>query len=202
MSARQAPTPHPPQTPSTARIATGERLKSLHRGGTPYQAAEQNKPRSSPWSKKPSRSPKRTIFHVANSEPASYWLGRVCSLADRYRNEELQAHIFTPTGVPNPKRETDKMHTPEANVARLRRAFEELYNLCISQDARDSLAVFQLQYANVMGLEGLARPIRLNAPKRDQDRDVIMGGMSEERKASFMDRLLGRQKRRSLILFD
>lgn len=99
------------------------------------------------------------------------------------------------------------MHTPEASTARLRRAFEYLHSLCVTPEARQSLEAFQRVFAVVMKVPELGRPIVLSsAPSLEEgggssDGQIEAGGsMSEVRKVSFMDRLLGRQKRKSLVL--
>lgn len=107
-----------------------------------------------------------------------------------------------------PKAQTDKMHTPEASTARLKRALDHLNTLCATQEARDSLYAFQAQFAGMMHLPEL-RPPKLVLHLGDSNRGgstaeegAGAATMSETRKASFMDRLLGRGqgKRRSLVL--
>lgn len=103
------------------------------------------------------------------------------------------------------------MHTPEANMRRMRRALEELYGLCGSVEARESLGVFQREIAGVSGCAELGRPV--GGEGRGLVRLTMAAGtsgegwdggaeeevrMSEMRKVSFMDRLLGRS-RRSLV---
>jgi hypothetical protein len=101
------------------------------------------------------------------------------------------------------------MHTIEAGEARIHRAFEYLHKMCVTQDAKDSLTLFQYQYADLMRMPELRKmaPIVLGGGRQAEKENggalVEEGGelgMSESRKMSFMDRLLGRQKRRSLVL--
>ena len=97
-------------------------------------------------------------------------------------------------------------------MARLRRAFETLHELCETAEARRSLAGFRLRFAAVMGREvgelgcgggGVGGVICLDGPGVGGGEVGVggVGGMSESRKLSFMDRLLGRQgKRRSHVI--
>ena len=104
-----------------------------------------------------------------------------------------------------PKAQTDKMHTPEASTARFKRALDHLNTLCATQEARDSLYAFQTQSSGMMHLPEL-RPPKLVLHLGDSNNTTQEGAgvamMSESRKASFMDRLLGRGqgKRRSLVM--
>jgi len=78
--------------------------------------------------------------------------------------------------------------------------------------AKESLRQFRVRYAAAIGCPELTGPITLDPPvgvlnsSTGPDGEMIVepgsgsGGMSEGRKVSFMDRLLGRQKRRSLVL--
>ncbi len=104
------------------------------------------------------------------------------------------------------------MHSVEANTRRMRRALERLHGLCATPEARESLVVFQLQFAAMQGLPELGRPLQLNLPERKIVLNAARGGSEEERgegegvgvgvgdtaekrKGSFMDRLLGRSRR-------
>lgn len=103
------------------------------------------------------------------------------------------------------------MHTPEANMRRTRRALEHLYGLCATQAARESFVVFQLQFAATENVPELGRPMQVILPERrfafrcrqeeeavggsERDVGVVGGGVGENRKVTFMDRLLGRGKK-------
>ena len=206
MSARQAPTPPPPKTPLSGQVLNNtSKVKSINNSSSHVRQVSEQTPlpiqsRSTLNLKDPS--PERSrLFEISTAEPTAYWCGRLCALADRYRNEELATLLSSPTSS---KTQTDKMHCPEATTARLRRALEHLHDLCVTQEAEDSLVVFQLQYASMMKNPDLSRPIVLNATGKGQAAEAAPGGnaasMSEVRKVSFMDLLLGRQKRRSLVL--
>ncbi|KAK5169880.1 uncharacterized protein LTR77_005858 [Saxophila tyrrhenica] len=150
--------------------------------------------------------PSKSSLQIRNAEPPAYWSGRLSSLLDRYRNEELAGYT-TQGPMSTPKAQTDKMHTPEASTARIHRAFDHLSSLCVSQEAKESLARFQCQYAEVMKLPELRKvvPIVLGSSSSlGRETEVVDEeaalGMGEMRKISFMDRLLGRQKRRSLVM--
>jgi hypothetical protein len=200
LSAKQAPTPQPPKTPIGTRAATtiGNKIKDATSEQTPTQS-----------------NPTATNGpgHVATHEPLAYWAGRLTALADRYRNEELAAFLLPNTKSASssrttltPKAQTDKLHTVEASTARLKRALAQLESRCATSEARASLFAFQTQYAQMMNLPELRPPkvvLHLGnaAGAAGMDGTVAETGLGEGRKASFMDRLLGRQgKRRSLVL--
>lgn len=213
MSARQAPTPPLPKTPVAWEASKVGRPKSSSFSlSNLLQPTEDAHTLSRTGTKSSNASPKPSTLSISCAEPAAYWAGRVCALTDRFRNEELAVQLMSNSSNSvsglTPKGQTDKMHTPEASTARIKRAMDHLADLCISPEARESLLQFQAMYARQSGLPELAPPkpptrtIVLGSVK-DEDREVLEGGdksASESRKASFMDRLLGRQKRRSLVL--
>jgi len=157
----------------------------------------------------PSHHTDPSVSQITKAESTAYWCGRFAALNDRYRNEELTAHLH------NPRAESDKMHTPEANSKRMRRALESLHSLCATADARTSLVVFQQHLASIQNDPELSRPMQLRVPERmagpgsaDREQSVeseastlaasassASMAMSEVRKASFMDRLLGRRRK-------
>jgi hypothetical protein len=151
--------------------------------------------------------PPRNLLQVHNAEPQAYWSGRLCALADRYRNEELARQLSGSSHTP--KSQTDKMHTLEASDARIYRAFEYLHTMCATAEAKDSLTLFQYQYADMMKMPELRKmaPIVLGSGGSKDSVAVGAGtegsaavGMSESRRMTFVNRLLGRPKRRSLVL--
>lgn len=216
MSARQAPTPQPPKTPmATAGNAAGSKLKGANNSASTSHVRESSE--QTPTQSQLHKTPMTGLGQVTGYEPTAYWAGRLSALVDRYRNEELAAFLLPSSDSAQsnkssttltPKAQTDKMHTPEASTARLKRAFEELNSRCATQEAREGLFAFQTQFAGSMNLPEL-RPPKLVLHLGNPDRfdggvgsdDASAGGISEGRKASFMDRLLGRQgKRRSLVM--
>lgn len=144
---------------------------------------------------------------VLDAQPTSYWSGRLSSLLDRYQGQELFASIESAEGMAM-RTETDKLHAPSASVARTRRAFEELYSTCATDEAKESFIAFQMQYAALQNDPQLAksvgpRPmyISLNGSgKSTKTASTDLGSQSSGsgRKVSFVDRLLGRHKRNSL----
>lgn len=213
MSARQAPTPPLPKTPLACEVARTGRAKSTSVSSSNLlQPVEDSRNRSRAGTKSSPASPKPSTISISCAEPSAYWAGRLCALTDRFRNEELAAQLMcrssTSTLGLTPKGQSDKMHTPEASTARIKRALDHLSELCVTPDAKESLLQFQALYARQSGLPELA-------PPKQPTRTIVLGSIkddggaadqsgdkstSENRKASFMDRLLGRQKRRSLVL--
>jgi hypothetical protein len=111
-------------------------------------------------------SPRLTVHQVATAEPPAYWCGRISALLDRYRNEDLatsvsQSHKRTNSNsFGTPKSETDKLHTPAANTARMRKALEYLHSQCVTSEAQESFLIFQLQFAAMQNNPELSRPIK------------------------------------------
>lgn len=166
---------------------------------------------------KPTTKVENLIFRA---EPVAYWTGRFSSLNDRYRNEDLTASLPTAMDVVressysdlscssgslnNPwpsKTSTDRMHTPRANTARMRRAVVELYGLCGNDEARDSFSKWQAQLAIALRNPELGRPVKgsgkmsgcqLEMSMKEEGTPTSVG--SGSRKPSFMDRILGRRK--------
>ena len=211
MSARQGPTPNP-RAPLTGEPRTGRAKSSSVSSSHLRQQFEVRRSLSRTPTKAAAALPRHSVLHVSCAEPHAYWAGRLCALTDRFRNEELGAQLMAHSSHSSsgftPKGQTDKMHTPEAGLARTKRALDLLGALCTTPEAKESLRDFQAVYARQSGLPELAPPkpptrtIVLGSAK-DEEGDASEAGeksMSENRKASFMDRLLGRQKRRSLVL--
>lgn len=156
---------------------------------------------------------------ILRAEPVAYWTGRFSTLNDRYRNEELIASLPTAMDVVREssrpdfsrsstssnaawprKSSTNKMHTPQANTARMRRAVVALYALCGNDEARDSFSKWQAQLAIALRNPELRRPVRgmgkmsgcqLEMSLRE---DGTPSSVGSGRKPSFMDRILGRRK--------
>ena len=138
------------------------------------------------------------LHRITSGEPPAYWCGRVCALTDRLANQDLTYHLTSS----QTKSEMDVMHSPAASTARLRRALDILHEYCATPEARDSFAMFRCGFANRIGLPELVRPIVLNklsGSTRGGDGSGGLGvGEGEKRKVSFIERLLGGKKRRSL----
>ncbi|KAI7719109.1 hypothetical protein KC353_g3250 [Hortaea werneckii] len=201
-----APPPLPPQTPLSAEALEIGKMKSFSRSTTHLPQASEQIPSLAALATK-ARPPSfaQSAHEVYKPEPVAYWCGRFSAIADRYRNEELLAHLGSP------RASSDQMHTPDANTRRMRRAMEYLHGLCMTQEARESFVVFQLQFAALQGCPELGKPLALSVPERKivmSCRGDGVGGegglgggsglMSEKRERTFMDRLLGRA-RRSLV---
>ncbi|RMY56168.1 hypothetical protein D0863_13073 [Hortaea werneckii] len=201
-----APPPLPPKTPLSAEALETGKVKNLSKSTTHLPRGSVQSPSLAALATK-SRPPSfnQSGHEVYKSEPVAYWCGRFSAIADRYRNEELLAHLGSP------RASSDQMHTPDANTRRMRRALEYLHSLCMTQEARESFVVFQLQFAALQGCPELGKPLALSVPERK----IVMscrgdgaggeGGLggetgliSEKRERTFMDRLLGRA-RRSLV---
>lgn len=159
-----------------------------------------------------STSTQTSTGQISNAEPTSYWCGRMSALLDRYRNEDLTNSLNNI----NQKSETDKLNTPSANVARLRRALEHLHSQCITIEARESFSRFQCHFASMQNMPELARPIkgrRTAATAKFKAHEVvgqgaeklsdpqIGGGTAKSgiRKISIFDRMLGRREKRESI---
>ncbi|TKA28417.1 hypothetical protein B0A50_03884 [Salinomyces thailandicus] len=213
------PPPPPPKTPLSAEALTMGKItstndiapRSLHTAKpTPSVATNPSSPSPYPGPLASSSLPP-PYTHITTPEAPAYWSGRFSALQDRYRNAELAAHLSSPKET-KPKASSDQMHTPEANIRRMRRALEELYSLCATSEAREGFVVFQLQLASLQAGETaageLGRPVVGGSvpekriilgvgQERETEHDVV-GGVGERRERTFMDRLLGRG-RKSLV---
>ncbi|OQO10827.1 hypothetical protein B0A48_04128 [Cryoendolithus antarcticus] len=161
MSARGAPTP-----PPIASSLSTNNLTSLRSSVGSFSHVRQ--PSTTSLLNTLSSPPQPlSAYHVTDAEPTAYWAGRISSLLDRYRNDDLAATIMPALnrGGSNalatpPKAETDKLHTPAAATARMRKALETLHGHCVTDEARESFVKFQMQYAAVQNLPELSRAIR------------------------------------------
>lgn len=213
LSARQAPTPPLPKAPLPVQAigAPATRVR-----GNSVSASVHHLRRSSTQTLlNVSSSPQPSAGQVAVAEPLSYWCGRISAMVDRYRNQDLAVTLSNPDA----KSETDKLHTPAAHTARLRRALEHLHAQCVTEEAQDSFVRFQMQFAAMQNLPELGRPIGTKKPpvasKSSQALpaygvdhypgkkfDLEAGGFAKSgiRKISLFDRMLGRrEKRESLV---
>ncbi|KAK0944456.1 hypothetical protein LTR48_004202 [Friedmanniomyces endolithicus] len=200
------PAPPPEATLSAEALVSGK-VTALRKSTTQLPQLSERDPSLTKLSSKARLlSPSRSAQQITTAESVPYWCGRFAALNDRYRNDELALHLGAS------KAQSDKMHSVEANTRRMRRALERLHGLCATPEARESLVVFQLQFAAMQGLPELGRPLQLNLPERKIVLNAARGGSEEERgegegvgvgvgdtaekrKGSFMDRLLGRSRR-------
>jgi hypothetical protein len=165
------------------------------------------------------------------AQPSTYWTGRFSSINDRLSNEELSTHFTgslpsspsTCWDAPSPKPSTwltktdsDKFHTTDAVLTRMRTALETIYDLCATEDARRSFLIWQVQLANTLQIPELSRPIKpARLPAAFGTCDVGLGldgspmmvdrfgqhvGTPTGKKAGIVGRLLGKARRRSAAL--
>lgn len=212
LSARQAPTPPLAQTPLSPQVLGAPATRV--RGNSVSSSVHHLRRSSTQTLLNLPLTPEHTASQVSAAEPSAYWCGRMSALLDRYRNKDLASSLAS-TG---PKSETDKLHRPAANTARLRRALEHLHSQCVTEEARESFVRFQLQFASLHSLPELSRPFKTNRkpmavltarPGNVESRDTDSGehGKSSEaegssaiksglRKISILDRMLGRREKR------
>ena len=218
---KPVPPPPPPRTPLSSELLTVGKLKSISNLGPLHQTAAQIPSTRATFSSKPeAHSTRRNLqqvscvrlnrcgsganasLQISTAEPIDYWCGRLSTLNDRFRNEELCAQIGSP------RTDSDKMHTPEANTKRMRRALEQLHALCTTEEARESFVKFQMQLAILQSDPELSRPIKLTVPEkliklgrrnREQSVESCTSAQSEarsdSRRSSFINRI-----RRSLAV--
>ncbi|KAK4956799.1 hypothetical protein LTR10_006327 [Elasticomyces elasticus] len=188
----------PPKTPLTAEALTSGKVTALNKSTTqlPFSIEQKSPSWTDLVAKTRAPSPARSTGHITKAQPVVYWCARFSALNDRYRNDELLLHLGAS------KTESDKMHSAEANTRRMRRALEHLHSLCVTEEARESFVVFQLQFAACQGMPELGRPlvegrkIVLNASTGIEDAGGSGdGGVAEKRKGTFMERLLGKGRR-------
>lgn len=216
LSARQAPTPPPPRTLANRQAVETNRPKSMYDLTQLRQSPDLGTLFADTASSRQARllhNLKPSQLQVSTAEPPAYWAGRLSALLDGYRNEELAANA-TALDVTRTRAETDRLNAPGTTTARIRRAFEHLYSLCVTEAARKSFVVFQMQYAALQNNPELSRPIKLDKPSPLAGGEGSRGGdpvggtwssnlpgmtaSSTARKFSFMERLLGKNKRSSI----
>ncbi|UJO19830.1 uncharacterized protein CLAFUR5_10006 [Fulvia fulva] len=207
MSTRGAPTPPPPKTPLGTQVLNQAKSRTTSSSSThllPVMeqviASENELPGTSSRRDSVVDNPRAVRVY----EPPAYWTGRFSTLNDRYRNEELlECNILTPSRSSEdwvPKSHTDKIHTPDANCARMRRAIELLHSQCATDEAKRSFYVWQKQLAVALQTPELAKPV---AGARHCQLEMSLKDHSSSpgspfgsgRKVSFLDRLLGRKER-------
>jgi hypothetical protein len=218
LSEVQPAPPPPPKTPLNKEALTNTKVKTINNSTSHLRQVSEQSPTLT-FSGNGSNNPRRQssplhrgsihLAPITTSEPIAYWCGRFSTLNDRYRNEDLAAHLNTP------KLSADHLHDGEANTRRMRRALESLHSLCTTGEARESFVLFQLQLASAYNNPDLGRPITARGSGREGL--IVLGNnaeasptatadtraISEGRKMSFMERLLGRgtgRSRRSLIV--
>ena len=228
MSARQAPTPPPTKSPSTEFLLNSTRARGFSNSSSHIRLASsqtsvnlQERPqqisraRAESIKLKPGAvrnlvpflaPPMLTSCQVLTAQPVNYWTGRFSSLNDRYRNEELTATDISGDSVS--KSQTDKLHTTEANSLRMRRAVEHLFSLCASAEAEQSFFLWQKAVANALSMPELAKPMKGNFTSIETRSCALEMSLrsdessytspSDPRKASFMDRLMGRKQKMGL----
>ncbi|EME41342.1 hypothetical protein DOTSEDRAFT_64677 [Dothistroma septosporum NZE10] len=202
MSARGASTPPPSKRPLGTRVLNQAKARttsgsSIHLLPVMEQAiASEND--------LPAAVLRAQSAAVNPRAPPAYWTGRFSTLNDRYRNEELlESNILTPTRAAGdwiPKSDTDKIHTPDANCARMRRAIEFLYTQCATDEAKRSFYIWQKQLAVASSMPELAKPV---AGARHCQLEMSLKDHSSSpgspfgsgRKVSFFDRILGRKEK-------
>nr|OQO30952.1 hypothetical protein B0A51_01757 [Rachicladosporium sp. CCFEE 5018] len=192
MSARGAPTP-----PPIASSLSTNNLTSLRSSVGSFSHVRQ--PSTTSLLNTLSSPPQAlSAYHVTDAEPTAYWAGRMSSLLDRYRNDDLAATLLpshsrtTSNVLPTPpKTETDKLHTPAAVTARMRKALETLHEHCVTDEARDSFVKFQMQYAAVQNLPELSRAIRRDSTAASGTVGTVAAGKSAMHARKKSEPLLG-----------
>ncbi|OQO01356.1 hypothetical protein B0A48_12911 [Cryoendolithus antarcticus] len=198
MSARGAPTP-----PPIASSLSTNNLTSLRSSVGSFSHVRQ--PSTTSLLNTLSSPPQAlSAYHVTDAEPTAYWAGRMSSLLDRYRNDDLAATLLpshsrtTSNVLPTPpKTETDKLHTPAAVTARMRKALETLHTHCVTDEARDSFVNFQMQYAAVQNLPELSRAIRRDSTAASGTGGTVAAGKAAMHARKKSEPLLGSKGMRS-----
>lgn len=135
---------------------------------------------------------------VWEARPTAYWAGRLSTLLDIAKNDEIAGYFAEIGDSFPPRRESDAVYHKASASPRSRRALESLYAECMTPSARESFVAFQMQYAALMDEPELARPI--GGPKLTLKSHHALNSSntvtppSSKRSVSFVNRLLGRGK--------
>ncbi|KAI9793046.1 MAG: hypothetical protein M1816_000944 [Peltula sp. TS41687] len=104
--------------------------------------------------------PSINIRQITGTQPPAYWAGRFSALNDRFRNEEMDESCSFATEQQKQKqqgqgrsisigggfRRLESKMSLSPDERRVRRVFIHLNSLCATEEARDSLKVFQEQF--------------------------------------------------------
>ncbi|KAL8832030.1 MAG: hypothetical protein Q9191_000523 [Dirinaria sp. TL-2023a] len=102
---------------------------------------------------------------VSTAKPASFWLGRVSALSDRFRTEALaeSMNALPPPSIEAVQTSATVSHPMHDDNRRYRRVFVTLYGLCDTEEARASLREFQGTWEQRRLREiGGARPVAVS----------------------------------------
>lgn len=216
MSAMPPPTPPPPKTPLGAEMLGQSQLKSSNSSSHIVRESAKGlkldiKP-VHPVTRAKAEAHKEVNKlnpngSIKRAEPSAYWTGRFSSLNDKYRNDDLMRALNldaakSPTTFSS-KADTDKLYTPAATEARMRRAVKYLHSECATDEARQSFYKWQQSLKDALNAPELRKPVggkscALQMSLSEVLRTSETNGygtppLSAGRKISFMDRLLGKK---------
>ncbi|EON65368.1 hypothetical protein W97_04606 [Coniosporium apollinis CBS 100218] len=149
---------------------------------------------------------------VTQAQPNGYWAGRFTTLHDQLLDasrdctEPAPEYTYDPiTDVTVPKKAA-----PGAEERRARKVFEQLYEVCITDEARSSLCLFARTYGRIHNMPSILWSSLSSAKPKAEDKDVTPsptaslmtenkkpGDMGPPRKMSFMERLMGKNRKSS-----
>lgn len=185
-----------PPTPNPTLLAQSMHHNPYDQHLTTGQESEQEGPAQT--------SQTRNVRDVWIAEPPSYWSGRLSSLIDRLRNEELMQQ--GQSAEQPPRAQTDLLGGKTAKVARVRSALEQLHKHCKTEEAKESLVAFQLQYASLNNVPDLVKPMSkssISASQFAENSEPVTSHSTATvpttRKMSFVSRLLGRDRRGTVV---
>lgn len=134
------------------------------------------------------------MFQISQSQTSRYWSGRFMSLSDRFRNDAFDVEMRSIDEASNYSNGSSDEH-------RDREVFKELSGLCVTKEAKDSLREFQMKYAMTNKMTSLipppAQPTIAGFRTRHMTDSFSASSGGTRRKTSFIDRLIGRNRKSS-----
>lgn len=108
-------------------------------------------------------------FQVTTALPDQEWLGRVFGLTNRFRTEEMNnaPPRMTPPSSMAHGATHDFNHGMHDEERRVRRVFIHLNSLCITDEARSSLAEFKVRFEARVALEEQWERGEVRRPKKE-----------------------------------
>ncbi|KAJ9668107.1 hypothetical protein H2201_001913 [Coniosporium apollinis] len=154
----------------------------------------------------------KLIKSVTQAQPNGYWAGRFTTLHDQLLDasrdcaEPAPEYTYDPiTDVMVPKKAA-----PGAGERQAWKVFEQLYEVCVTDEARSSLCLFARTYGRIHNMPSILWSTLSSGKTRPENKEVTPsptaslmtenkrpGDAVPPRKMSFMERLMGKNRKSS-----
>ncbi|KAJ9649767.1 hypothetical protein H2199_000546 [Coniosporium tulheliwenetii] len=153
-----------------------------------------------------------SVRRVTQAQPNGYWAGRFTTLHDQLLDashdcaEPAPEYTYDPiTDVMVPKKAA-----PGAGERQAWKVFEQLYEVCVTDEARSSLCLFARTYGRIHNMPSILWSTLSSGKTRPENKEVTPsptaslmtenkrpGDAVPPRKMSFMERLMGKNRKSS-----